>query len=465
MRSGTNKAQEQDIAEPNSRSQSITASPAQHGIKAPPSTPATGAVASNPTVGTLEPIDEDGSDILRTIANSSNLNLSDSKHAQKNYRGGRVGVPTTKFATMPARHGPTQYFSNPFEPLAEAEPMTSPEKRENENSVTKYQDDVIAKFLKEKTPEVESHVDAPRRDDAHQPSAAGERGSGTEPFPVLEELDVLSSTAGSNNKVTQSTVDTPETVRTATSNPAMTVTAASEDGKGGGATEKEDREHMTHFKSWGTPTPRDRAAARVRTIILRNLPADSDLTLVQSLIYGGAIDTFHLSLSKINAYVTFVSADACDKFYNTHPNGIVFKNPKTRRNHVVYVEKGDNVDVVSSILQAYLDCQASRLVRATGADEDWGMRALYKLAESKNRKVENIVDTYRDKVGLHRSLLIDLKTDQGASQVRTIIFRFTNIADAVTFRHQLTRDEDWDMCNIQFMDDPTKKATGVHLEE
>ena len=52
-----------------------------------------------------------------------------------------------------------------------------------------------------------------------------------------------------------------------------------------------------------------------------------------------------------------------------------------------------------------------------------------------------------------------------ALQIRTIIFRFTNIADAVAFRGQLMRDEEWEMCNIQFMDDPAEKATGVHLEE
>jgi hypothetical protein len=102
--------------------------------------------------------------------------------------------------------------------------------------------------------------------------------------------------------------------------------------------------------------------------------------------------------NKTSAWVLFVSADACDAFFTAHPNGVVFKNPKTCRNHVVYIDKGGEVDVVSSVLQAYLDCQASRVVRAVGVDEDWGMRALYKLAEAKNRKVEKIVDTYREKV-------------------------------------------------------------------
>lgn len=249
----------------------------------------------------------------------------------------------------------------------------------------------------------------------------------------------------------------------------MAISAAPDDDKeefDGG----EDRTHLDHFKSWGAPIPRSRPAARTRKIILSNLPTECDLTLVQCLVYGGAIDTFSLAPSKTTAYVTFVTADACDAMFNAHPNGLVFKNPRTRRNHVVCIDKAQDVDVVSGILQAYLDCQASRVVRATGADEDWGMRALYKLAESKNRKVETIVDTYRDQVRSRQSLpvttaLIVLFTDLPCSQIRTIIFRFTNIADAVNFRGQLLRAEDWEMCNIQFMDDPVEKATGVHLEE
>ena len=180
----------------------------------------------------------------------------------------------------------------------------------------------------------------------------------------------------------------------------MTVTAAFEGGEDDNDGGEQNREHLKVFKSWGTPEPRSRPTARVRKIILSNLPADSDLTLVQSLVHGGAIESFNLTPNKTSAYVIFVNPDACDAFFNRYPNGIVFKNPRTRRSHVVYVGKGQDVDVMSSVLQAYLDCQASRVVRATGADEDWGMRALYKLAESKNRRVETIVDTYRDKVSL-----------------------------------------------------------------
>ena len=59
--------QDQDACESNSRSQSVSASPAR-GTKAPPSTPAAGALLSNTVVAPLERIEEDGTDILRTIA-------------------------------------------------------------------------------------------------------------------------------------------------------------------------------------------------------------------------------------------------------------------------------------------------------------------------------------------------------------------------------------------------------------
>lgn len=49
-------------------------------------------------------------------------------------------------------------------------------------------------------------------------------------------------------------------------------------------------------------------------------------------------------------------------------------------------------------------------------------------------------------------------------QVRTITFRFTNIADAVAFRGSLLRDPEWEYSNLQFVTDPCEKATGVHFD-
>lgn len=307
-----------------------------------------------------------------------------------------------KYASVPARRAPVMSFNNSFAALDEDATTESASKKSPQGKlVTKYQDEVIANFVKEKSPKGERNQNALLKrltDD----SFADERKPSPqlEPFPAWEDLDMDSAIVESADKVTQSTIDTPESIKKTTGIPAMTVRLSQDARDGEDNDGDEDRENLKHFKSWGKPTPRNHPTARVRKIILSNLPPDSDLTLVQSLVYGGAIEVFNLSASKTSAFITFVDADACDAFFNAHPNGVSFRNPKTRRNQVVYVEKGQEVDVLSSILQAYLDCQASRVVRATGADEDWGMRALYKLAEAKNRKVETIVDTYRDQVCL-----------------------------------------------------------------
>jgi hypothetical protein len=113
-------------------------------------------VTSNIAVASLEPIREDGSDILRTIAESSNLNLNDSIYAPKNYKGGRTTTSGSKYATMPARRAPVMSFSNPFGPLDEDKASESPRKKSGqEKLITKYQDEVIAKFVREKSPESE----------------------------------------------------------------------------------------------------------------------------------------------------------------------------------------------------------------------------------------------------------------------------------------------------------------------
>lgn len=176
------------------------------------------------------------------------------------------------------------------------------------------------------------------------------------------------------------------------------------------------RENATYFASWGTPqaraTPRVSAhlsltsvkiiadiptGAKVRKVVLRGLPATADLTLVQSIINGGAIDNFALG-SNGTAQVTFTTPEACNAYYTKNPNGVVVKYKG--RNIVVFVEKTTEVNVISGMLQGQLEAGASRCVRAVGADHDWGMGALVKLAEGKTRKrkVEHIADVWRNEV-------------------------------------------------------------------
>jgi hypothetical protein len=133
-------------------------------------------------------------------------------------------------------------------------------------------------------------------------------------------------------------------------------------------------------------------------LALSDLPVDADLTLVQSLVHGGSIDDMILMGASRVAYIRFTSGDACDTYCAEYPNGLKFKYKG--RPYTIFVEKCKDVDVISGMLQGYIDCGASRCVRAIGADEDWGMGALKKLAEGKTRKrkVENITDIYRNGV-------------------------------------------------------------------
>ena len=152
-----------------------------------------------------------------------------------------------------------------------------------------------------------------------------------------------------------------------------------------------------------------------------------------------------LSANGKTAYVTFTSGDACDKFYAKYPNGIAFKYEG--KSYTVFVDKSNDVDVISGVLQGHLDCGATRCVRIAGVDEDWGMKALSRVAEGPKgrRKVENILDSFR-------------------YGVRTVVFRFTSIADAVACRAGLMRSLDFEDCSVEFTKDPCGLAEGVHMD-
>ncbi|KAJ9605785.1 hypothetical protein H2200_009634 [Cladophialophora chaetospira] len=211
---------------------------------------------------------------------------------------------------------------------------------------------------------------------------------------------------------------------------------------------EEDRENLTRFKAWGTPTARNKPRSRQRTVVLSGLPRGADYSLVSSVVHGGALVCMKLvpgnpEKPTVSAYITFVSADACDRYYDKYPNGFDVRHQGKR--WPILVHKRDNVDVISGTLQGHLDCGATRVIKANNADDDWGIVALNKLAEGKTRarQVEAVHDTYHN-------------------GTRTITFRFANITDAVHFRGMLIRSDEWEGCHVEFAEDPCAKATGFH---
>ncbi|KEF56241.1 uncharacterized protein A1O9_07822 [Exophiala aquamarina CBS 119918] len=211
-----------------------------------------------------------------------------------------------------------------------------------------------------------------------------------------------------------------------------------------------DRQHPAHFKSWGTPAARNQPRSHIRTVLLVGLPGTADLTLVQSLIHGGTIETMRLlpgdtETGTTTAYVTFTSPEAFKQYYSKYPNGFELRHKGKKYN--VLVDKQKRVDVMSSAMNAYLECGATRVLKVSGAEDDWGVVALHKIATGKSntRQIEAITDTYSN-----------------LRQVRTIFFRFTNIPDAVKFKAHLVRDVDWESCRFEFVEDPCAKASGFH---
>lgn len=88
-----------------------------------------------------------------------------------------------------------------------------------------------------------------------------------------------------------------------------------------------------------------------------------------------------------------MNAEECEQYYDETSNGIVYKKDSQNREMVVYVDLAKDVDVVGGLLQDWIEAGFTRCVRAVGADEDWDLGGLKKMAESKGRKIEGIQDS------------------------------------------------------------------------
>lgn len=126
----------------------------------------------------------------------------------------------------------------------------------------------------------------------------------------------------------------------------------------------------------------------MRRIILTGLPpAWANPSKALSLVHTGVIDKINVSPAG-NAHIYFYDHNACKAFFDNHPNGIGIGS------HNVYVERGKEVDVVSSQLALNRSLGATRVLRAVGVDMDTTMIQLHQIASGQNRKVEKIVDSY-----------------------------------------------------------------------
>jgi hypothetical protein len=164
--------------------------------------------------------------------------------------------------------------------------------------------------------------------------------------------------------------------------------------------------------------------AEIRRVIINGLPSNIDNAIIASLIHGGALESYRLvknpNTPLVTAVVTFASGPAAKAYYDKYANGLEVKIQGKRT--IAIVEYGDTVDVVSGLLRGYLESGATRIVCAEGADEDWSMRALRKIGEEKNRKLEAIIDTSKDEVGAP-SILTGMIANHSGSYCRISIYQ------------------------------------------
>ncbi|KAL5048493.1 hypothetical protein BDW71DRAFT_205610 [Aspergillus fruticulosus] len=204
---------------------------------------------------------------------------------------------------------------------------------------------------------------------------------------------------------------------------------------------EQNREDLMTFNSWGTPEARDKPAAQVRRVIIKDLPSSwRTPDKVLSLVHGGQIDSVSITSSG-NAHVVFCDAAACKSFYDKYPNGICLDK---ERKLTVFVDLGREVDVVSSQLSFALSAGSTRVVRAVGVEMNVALAELVKLATGANRKLEKIIDTFVP------------------GCARSVSFRFCSIGDAVRFRAALVRVEEYEQCNVHYVADPCEVAIGYH---
>lgn len=390
------------------------------GIHPPPSTPATHAtlqtqitnLESLTGANDLDTIEEDSNEpeptpddklaAFVTHASNSKEGLMNSKHAPRNpvrpmRQAGHLlenplpGQPGFATAT---EQGKSQTKPSQYPPNAE---LLERMKSLGSAYASSYQDGVVAKFRRE-------HVQ-----DARETKVG--LGDGLVGLTAIAEAAV--NAQGSNTERSKmvkveggaSDVEEPATnadVQTVEKAIALKLNAdvAAFEPKATTASHDEDREHQTYFSSWGSASPRDTPKARVRSVILTNLPASSDATLVSSLIHGGSIEALKLNKPAngviANAKVIFTDGDAADTYYDKYPNGLDFRYQGKR--YTAFVNKGQDVDVISGLMRGYLESGATRVVRAVGAEEDWGILALNKIASGNRRQVETVVDIYRGEV-------------------------------------------------------------------
>jgi hypothetical protein len=104
-----------------------------------------------------------------------------------------------------------------------------------------------------------------------------------------------------------------------------------------------------------------------------------------------------------HALVKFLTAEACQTYLDATENGIEIQGDTKKT--FVFVDKKPGPNSINDVIENCIKNDASRCIRATGADDDWSDGALLKLARGK-QQIKRDVD--RVKQGKNAAGVSDL---------------------------------------------------------
>ena len=179
----------------------------------------------------------------------------------------------------------------------------------------------------------------------------------------------------------------------------------------------------------------------IRSVFVKNLPETATLTLVCSLVTGyGKIASMDLDLSNAKARVTFVNPAAARQLVTSNLDGIKFTFHGTP--YIVTFSLDSASEPIGIVLQAQLDCGATRCVRAIRVNSEMDVRVITRAAEHHGGgDAEYISYEAMGKGGC------------------VVIWRWGSIDQAVKFKKGLEMDGKFGRSTVFFSPDPCEGRT------
>jgi hypothetical protein len=98
-----------------------------------------------------------------------------------------------------------------------------------------------------------------------------------------------------------------------------------------------------------------------------------------------------------HALVKFLTPDACQAYLDATENGIEIQGDTKKT--VIFVDRQPEPSSINDVIQNCIDSDASRCIRASGADEDWSNHMLFRLARGKQQPPRDVDCIKQGKTG------------------------------------------------------------------